>query len=280
MEDGDRRIIIISDTHLGTRGAPTPEALRPLWAGADELIVNGDLAQLHDPACRTVAARQVMRLQDLCEADGVTLTVLSGNHDPQLTDVRHLVLRDGLIFITHGDVLHPAISPWNGTDTPLHALNEEALAALDRPQRSALPGQLAAAQHAAHLNWDEPADAEGRPGLPARLREKARKAAATLWYWRTLPRRAAAFARRYAPDARFFIFGHIHRAGIWRFGDLTVINTGCWHFPFRPLVVRIERGRLSVWPVRWAGAGACGLRARPLAQYTLPAASPAHRAAA
>lgn len=280
MEDGDRRIIIISDTHLGTRGAPTPDALRPLWADADELIVNGDLAQLHDPVCRAIAARQVMRLQDLCEADGVTLTVLSGNHDPQLTDVRHLALCGGRVFITHGDVLHPAISPWNGMDTPLHALNEEALAALDRPQRSALPGQLAAAQHAAHLNWEVPAEAPGRPGLPARLRDKARKAAATLWYWRTLPRRAAAFAGQYAPEAGFFIFGHIHRAGIWRFGDLIVINTGCWHFPFRPLVVRIEGGRLGVWPVRRAGAGVYRYRDRPLAAYTLTAGSGDDRAAA
>jgi len=280
MEDGDRRIIIISDTHLGSRGSPAPEALRPLWADADELIVNGDLAQLHDPACRTAAARHVLRLQALCEEDGVTLTVLSGNHDPQLTDVRHLTLCDGRVFITHGDVLHPAISPWNGTDTVLHALNEEALAALDRPQRSALPAQLAAAQHAAHLNWEVPAHPQRQPALAGRLVENARKIAATLWYWQILPRRAADFAGQYAPEARFFIFGHIHRAGIWQFDDLTVINTGCWHFPFRPRAVVIESGRLSVWPVRPAGAGVYQFRDHPLAEYTLTATSSADRAAA
>lgn len=279
MEHGARRIVIISDTHLGRRGSPAPDALRPLWAGAGELIVNGDLAELHDPACRTAAARHVLRLQEMCEADGVTLTVLSGNHDPQLTDVRHLTLRDGLIFITHGDVLHPAISPWNGTDTLLHALNEEALVTLEQEERSALPGQLAAAQHACHMNWDmhdrpQPASAAGR------LAEKARKVAATLWYWRTLPRRAAAFAREHALDARFFIFGHIHRAGIWNFDDLVVINTGCWHFPFRPRVVTIDPMHLAVWSVHRTAGGVYELNNEPLAEHELALRPQADRSAA
>ena len=90
-----------------------------------------------------------------------------------------------------------------------------------------------------------------------------------LWYWRTLPKRAAHFARQHAPGARFFIFGHIHRAGIWHFDDLTVINTGCWHFPFRPRVVVIDRARLGVWPVRNSRTDACHLGDQPLAEYEL-----------
>ena len=68
-----RRTVILSDTHLAGngQGAGSADALRPLWQGADELILNGDTAELSHPTLRADAAREVMRIQDLCEEDGV-----------------------------------------------------------------------------------------------------------------------------------------------------------------------------------------------------------------
>ena len=100
------RIVIISDTHLGRPGgtARSAEALVPIWQNASELIINGDIAEIHHPAYRAAAAREVVQLQSLCEDHGTELTLISGNHDPYISDLRHLSLKNDRVFITHGDV--------------------------------------------------------------------------------------------------------------------------------------------------------------------------------
>ena len=249
-----RRTVILSDTHLAGngQGAGNADALRPLWQGADEVIFNGDLAELSDPRWRVDAARQVMRLQDLCEEDGVRLTLLSGNHDPLVTDRRFLRLCSGEVFVTHGDMLHPAISPWTSYAKQLRQLHQDALAQLESDDRAELDQQAMAAAHASNLKWDHLSEHKPeQPGKLARKADQARKIAKVLWFWHRLPKLAARFTQRYAPDARFFIFGHIHRAGIWRFGHQTIINTGAYHCPRNPHAVVIEDHTLSVYRVRY-----------------------------
>lgn len=249
----NRRTVILSDTHLAgnNQGAGSADALRPLWRGANELIINGDLAELADPKWRGDAARQILRLQDLCEADGVRLTLLSGNHDPLLTDRRFLRLCEGEVFLTHGDMLHPAISPWTSYASNLRALHEGALQQLELVDRAQLDQQAMAAAHASVLKWNQLAE-HPLPELgPIHGKiDHARKVAKVLWFWHRLPKLAARFAQRYAPDARFFIFGHIHRAGIWRFGEQTIINTGSYHCPKNPHAVVLQDQMLTVHRVR------------------------------
>lgn len=249
-----RRTVILSDTHLAGngQGAGSADALRPLWQGADELIMNGDIAELSHPTQRAGAAREVMRIQDLCEEDGVRLTFLSGNHDPLITDRRFLRLCSGEVFLTHGDMLHPAISPWTSYAKQLRELHEDALAHLDLMDRAQLDQQAMAAAHASNIKWDHLA--EHTPptlGPVANKFDKARKVAKVLWFWHRLPKLAAAFTQRYAPEARFFIFGHIHRAGVWRFGDQTIINTGSYHCPRRPHAVVLDDQTLTMHRIRF-----------------------------
>ncbi|MFK7961277.1 MAG: metallophosphoesterase family protein [Phycisphaerales bacterium] len=294
------RTIIISDTHLGrSRGsAGTPEQLRPLWAGANRLIVNGDLAELGDPHARARAARMVCRLQDLCDADGVELLVISGNHDPLLTDVRDMDLCDGSIYLTHGDVLHPAISPWTTHAAELEHWNRRALAMLSKQAKagakSDAESRLAAAQHAAHavaISHADDADERARtrradapdersPSRRQRLTRQARTAAVAMWSWHTLPRRAAEFMIEFRPQARFFVFGHMHRQGIWRFGERVVINTGSYGLPGKPRAVVLKGDRLAVHAIQRTNDGH-SLSARAIAEFPirpLPARQPRNAA--
>ncbi len=272
-----KRIVVISDTHLGKPrgGAGSPEALRPLWQGADRLIINGDVAEVNDALLRTEAARQVLEIEQLCEADGVELTLLSGNHDPLLTDRRSLELNDGEVYLTHGDVLHPAISPWTGHRDRLRFLNERTHNALDEEEASTSPGRLAASQYASHFTWDEMSrHHEPEPTGWRRWRDKALQVIRVLWYWHTLPKTALKFACRHAPEARFFVFGHIHRAGVWRRRGKVVINTGAYGFPFTPRAVVIEQGELTVWPVvKDASNQSYRLADKPVARFTLQRAA-------
>lgn len=266
-----RRTVILSDTHLAGngQGAVSADALRPLWQGANELVMNGDLAELSDPKWRVDAARHIIRLQDLCESDGVRLTILSGNHDPLITDRRFLRLCHGEVFVTHGDMLHPAISPWTAHAKQLRELHASALQQLELTERANLDHQALAAAHASNLKWDHVA--EHGPVRYSKLAgkiEHARKVAKVLWFWHRLPKLAAGFAQRYAPDARFFIFGHIHRAGVWRFGHQTIINTGSYHCPRNPHAVIIQDQQLAVHRVNFDGLNGHTLMDTP--RFTAP----------
>ncbi|QQE11015.1 metallophosphoesterase family protein [Planctomycetota bacterium] len=244
----------MSDTHMGRPKSAVwgPKALQPLWNRMDatDLIINGDVAELHDPRYRALAARQVLELQELCQQDGVKLTMLSGNHDPHLTDMRHLSLYKGEVFLTHGDIIHPAISPWNDYAVHLQELHEHAKACLADDEQSSIESQMLAAQHASHLKWNEFAADEKPKSRIAQFESTIGSAMKVLWYWNSIPKMAANFAAKHVPKSRFFIFGHIHHSGIWENNGRVVINTGSFDFPKRPRVVVIKRDQLSVWKLK------------------------------
>ncbi len=290
--------MILSDTHLAKagRGAHSAAALRPLWQGAAELIINGDVAEVADERLRGPAARQVMELLRLAEIDGVRVTLISGNHDPLLTDRRYLRLAQREVFLTHGDILHPAISPWTDHGKHMARLHADAVMSLDPSKARDIDAQLAACKHASVIQWDEFVTRPHKPGVLARcvphrvrhpLGQKAalaRKLVKAAYYWHTIPKRAMGFARRFAPESRFFVFGHIHRAGIWidpgagpDGQDRIIINTGAYQNPRNPRAVVIEGQALSVWPVVFNTAGH-RLGPEPLAEYQLNTRAVARRA--
>jgi predicted phosphodiesterase len=272
-----QRTLVISDTHMArpqhVGHAPGAEQLRPLIAsGIDRLIVNGDTAELHHVTMRADAARQVLRLFELCEEHGVELTLISGNHDPHLTDLRHLFLHDGAIFLTHGDVLHPAVAPWSEDADFTRRAVADALASLDDDARHRLEARLAAFQHVSHLSWlnldrmvraSHPfLDLLGRPAAVIRM----------LHYWAILPRLAHRFVAEHAPHARYFLFGHAHRPGVWKRDGRVLINTGSFSLPGRPRGVLITPEALAVHAVVRHGHD-YHLAQRPLARFALSAPS-------
>jgi len=251
----NNRVVILSDTHLGLRNRETcfVRALRPLWRGATHLVLNGDVAELQHPTLRARAARAVLALCDHCERDNVTLTLLSGNHDSHLSDLRHLHLANGRIFVTHGDALHPAIAPWCTSSRQLREAHDQALAAMPLASRTTLEGRLAAVQHATHMQWSECKFVPRNRSLQLLISRPWR-----IWwliqYWRRYPGLADRFADQHAPDARFVVFGHTHRQGTWVLGRRVIINTGSFAIPGRPRAVVIEPKHLAVYRIhRCAG---------------------------
>lgn len=266
-------VAIFSDTHLGRRrwGLPAADVLRPLWQGATHVVVNGDVAELHHPAYRARAAREVLRLQELCEADGVTLRLLSGNHDPYLSDVRHLHLAAGRVFVTHGDALHQAVAPWSPTAGILREAHEAALAAFSPETRGHLESVLRASQHAAAAEWQLLEEQASHSNLREMLL-RPWTWAQVLWYWHQFPRLAESFAATHAPQASCFIFGHTHRRGIWRFGERVIVNTGSFNFPGRPYLVLVEDSGVGIVDVRWRRRARRYEPGQTVAEIPLPAA--------
>lgn len=263
------RIVILSDTHLGrpSCAALSAQALRPLWCGASHLIVNGDLAEVHHPQHWVQAAQQTMHLLDLCEQDSVALTLLSGNHDPFISEVRHLHLADGQVFVTHGDALHPAIAPWSPAAGRMRKAHEEALAAIEPESRNHLESRLKASQHASHAEWTQ-LEKEASHSTVRGMLLRPWAILQVLHYWMVFPRVVSRFVQEHAPHARFAVLGHTHRPGIWTINNRVIINTGAFGFPGRPRAVCLDNGRLEVWPIRCRG-GLYEFGSRPLVEYQL-----------
>jgi UDP-2,3-diacylglucosamine pyrophosphatase LpxH len=262
------RFIILSDLHLGREPQlMRPEMLRPIWRRGDHLIINGDFAEVHDPRYMDAARRMALELEDLCEADGVTLTLLAGNHDPSLTDRRHLFLAGGEVFITHGDAVNPAIAPWCSTAPIVLSAYEEAMASLPVETHASLEARLIATRTAATVKWEKMRHQIGWIGSQALLL-RPWAFVQIFAYWMTFPREATRFARQFAPDARFIIMGHTHRQGVWRVGGRTLINTGAYAFPARPRGVIIEGRSLEVVRLSRTPRGFAP-HAPPIARFTL-----------
>jgi len=270
------RTLILSDLHLG-RGpelpvAETIEALAPLWEDVDRLVLNGDSAEIHHPRTWGRAARCFMQLIDRCEEDGVDLVVLSGNHDPWLSDRRHLTLAGGAVLVTHGDVMHPAVAPWSPAAGRMRQAHARAVANLPQEIRHRLEGRLLASQHASFAEWEDERTLQREAGGSTITNMLLRPWSflQVLHYWHVFPRLAADFAAEHLPDARVIVTGHTHHPGLWRVGDRTVLNTGSFIAPTRPRAVLVEGGTISLHRVARSGS-AWTRDPRPLGTIAVPA---------
>jgi predicted phosphodiesterase len=242
-----RTTLIISDTHLGRPGKATAAMLRPVWQGVDELVINGDAAEVQIPWLRAGAVRELEKLEDLTRRDGVRLTLISGNHDAYLTDRRYLELSGGDVLVMHGDALHPAVAPWTRSAKAMHKLTARALADADPDERDTLRTRLAVAQHVGHSEFLEEyvLSSRGEGGVWHAIR-RPWEVPRVLAYWRQEPGLALRFIERHTPRTKFLILGHSHRAGVWQRGGRTIINTGAFTFPGRPWCALVSDDTLRV----------------------------------
>lgn len=238
------KTLIISDTHLGKPGRATATALRPIWQGVDELVINGDAAEVQVPWLRSAAARELDQLERLTQEDGVKLTLISGNHDAYLTDRRCLQLASKHILVMHGDALHPAVAPWTHTAKTLADRTRREIA---NATNNDLATRLDIAQHVGHSEFLREYVISGRGDRTIRrLLVRPIEVPLVLQYWRNEPALAEQFMKRYVPQAKVLIVGHSHRRRVWKRGERTIINTGAFTFPGRPQCVLHHGDTLSV----------------------------------
>jgi len=239
---------ILSDVHYGERASEVTDLrqLDPLLAGAAAVVFNGD----------TIDTRPhpQVGLVDRLKADvaawlrGRPATLLTGNHDPEITATHHLDLAGGIVFVTHGDIAFDNIVPWS----------------ID----AALVGQLVARERAAFptLTFDDLLVAHRRAGwrIPRRLQSDVPPLQAlgnfladTVWpplriprilrAWAQLPARLGNLAAAHRPQARCLIAGHTHLPGVWTRPDgRVVINTGSYCRPLGRLVVDVTVDQVIV----------------------------------
>jgi len=262
---------IFSDLHLGDRGCRVRslQQLVPLFDGADALVLNGDsldtrpgpvhLAATALTAANADTAAQRAGFLDFLAHRAPPTTLLTGNHDPDISAQHTLDLADGIIFVTHGDILFDDIVPWS-RDVPLmRKLLARELAALPPAGRTQLDLRLAAFRRVC-ARVPQRHHSERNPLLYAVgvLADVAwpTRTLAVLRAWRETPALAAAFLRLHRPRARFLLMGHTHRPGIVHApGGLTVINTGSFCAPSSCCAVDLTAEKLILRRIVSHGGG-------------------------
>jgi predicted phosphodiesterase len=250
---GSPIIRVLSDVHYADKSSRVRnlEQLRPLFAGATSLVFNGDTLDTRpsDHPGETEKARR--EIQEFLQSAGIPFTLLTGNHDPDLSAVDSLEFADGQVLVTHGDVLFDNIVPWSKHAHMIRTKVIAALAALPEGESSQFEGRLKAFR-VVSASLPQTHQMEKNP-----FKHAIRLAGDTVWpphrffsmvsAWNEAPERAATLARRHRPKARFVMIGHTHRPGVWKTpSGVVVINTGSFCKPFGAMSVDITPDKVRV----------------------------------
>ncbi|MFH1497341.1 MAG: metallophosphoesterase [Verrucomicrobiota bacterium] len=266
------RIRIFSDLHFGDPCSTlrSLEALTPLFGDADELIFNGDTLD----TVVTGENRPLQTARAFFAALDRPVTLLSGNHDPDISGHAELSVRDDRVWITHGDVLFPNVAPWSHYAAQIPRRLAELATGIPPADLVLIETRLRLNRIASGEIIEPPAFFD--PSPLARLRRLAHvlfpptRPLAMLRAWRETPRLAAGLAREQRPRARVVVLGHTHHPGVWSVSGsprITVINTGSFTRPFGAAFVDIHEERVRVTRIKHHGAT---LRpGRVLADFTL-----------
>lgn len=246
-------IRILSDLHYGDRGSRIRSlpSLTPLFEGASSLLLNGDTVDTRlgpDPAATAELRRAVL---DFFSRSAPPTTFLTGNHDPDISSCHTLDLAGGQIFVTHGDIIFDDLVPWGQDATFARQQLREQLAALPAEVRDLLDSRLAVYRRVAAM-IPQRHQSERNP-----WKYTASYIKDTVWpphrvlrvlrAWHRAPGLAAELTRRYRPQARFAVIGHIHHPGYWRMPNgVTVLNTGSFGLPLGGCVIDVQADRVTL----------------------------------
>jgi predicted phosphodiesterase len=256
-------IRILSDLHYGDRASRVRSlaALIPLFGGADRIVFNGDSLDTRIPPSSQRTPHLHRHFLEFIHQEVPGAILLTGNHDADISDVHHLDLLGGIVFVTHGEILFEDLVPWSREQPEIGELYRQQLAALPAAERNRLEARLDACKRACvQLRFVR----DPQPRGPWR---RTMQTAATFWpprrtfamirAWRELPARVAAAVRCHRPRARFAIVGHTHLPGVWYQPDVVVINTGSFCPPFGGYAVDVSPEEVVVRRVRQQGRQFC-----------------------
>jgi len=226
-------IRIFSDIHYGDRASSLTSlaAITPLFEGATQIVLNGDTLDTRpsrNPAATLAAKDHVL---DYFQRNAPPTSWLTGNHDPDISDLHALELAERSVYVTHGDILFENIVPW-GRDVEVltKRINAE-LGRLSSSDREILANRFAAVRcvcatipqrHQSERNavkyaWGFIRDTAWPPFRILRV----------LQAWRETPARVERLLERFRLPAKVFVMGHTHRLGITRTSaGVTIINSG------------------------------------------------------
>ncbi|HEY3320004.1 MAG TPA: metallophosphoesterase [Planctomycetota bacterium] len=250
------KTLILSDLHFGISTSKVDallERIRSLSRDYDQVILNGDTLDRYEaPACEPRAERLLQQVTDACRCGGADPILISGNHDPAISNTSHIYLESSQTLVFHGDCLTDCTHPTRKSDQDLRVMLQQHWQEIGRRPENFLDLVAAYRKVQARFLRENPQIKEPRStfGYIATILVPPRKPFDVFLYWWRVPGLAAALARTYPQPVRHVVIGHSHRAGRWNFGDLEVFNTGSFMPLSLPCVVSVEDAQVSFVPLR------------------------------
>ena len=245
---------ILSDLHLGhdMSTVRSVASLRPLITGAARVIFNGDTLQERAEPFEERSRAMVTELQEMCREEGAEAVFLRGNHDPTAWPLELVDLLEGQVTVTHGDVWLRLISPWSREIRQYGPVMEAIHAEYDGVARRDLAVRFEILRRCRLALPPSETRQRGhslaaRTGLFFREIWPPRRPWEVLKVYAQLPALAMEFVREFRPRSRVLLFGHTHRAKVWRRGGCLLVNTGAFVTFAQPAMVEIDQGILTAW---------------------------------
>ncbi len=248
-------IRVFSDLHLGHPGSRITHIsqLEPLLEGAATVVLNGDTAELKHSKLIPQGRALLADLKDLALQRGIQVTYLTGNHDPTISDVDHMTLRDGAVSILHGDAFFRYLSPWSRKLKTMKIAMDLIHTDFSNEELDQLGGRLEYARRCREVTPGYENEFQSGPLGPLRTLISFAWPPHRPWnilkVWLTAQEDADRFARRYLEDSRFLLFGHTHRPGHWERNGRVLINTGGFLSRAPARLVEISEGSLHLFEV-------------------------------
>ena len=244
---------ILSDLHVFDSQTQIRDLrqLDSLLVGVKTLVLNGDSCEMR----RGVAMPDVPGLKKFFRERVPEVIFVTGNHDPDISDIHELLLSDDRVWVTHGDVCFDDLTPWSRQRPELRRIMRELLARESPEEGRTLAAKFRLAREATRMvgsNLD-PA-ATGWKAQLARAWDSffpPQQVFAMFQAWRELPLAAARLARAHRPAVQVVVTGHVHFPGVWgRSPGPTVINTGSFFSPLGGHLVDVVNDRVEVRRIR------------------------------
>jgi predicted phosphodiesterase len=245
---------VLSDLHLGHPASRIGEvgSLRPLLEGAATVVFNGDSCEQAYSKWRGPAEQMLDELRGLCLEMGIQPVFLTGNHDPDISDVGWIDL--GGVFVSHGDMVFRSAAPWSFE----FLRNREKINKIlrERPDTGAPRNDLAYRYETAlqlHAAMRPEGGSRSGGGYLLSGLWPPRRCFALLRAWATMAGEAERFLSRYRPEARAFLCGHFHRPGVWERKGRIICNTGSFMQRMSALVAEVAGPALVIRRVEASG---------------------------
>ncbi len=241
------KTLILSDIHFCKKPSKVTSAkqLRTLWDSCDRLVLNGDTTEAHSSRYSCESKERAAELIELANSDGVSTTLICGNHDPISSEHDYIWCWDKTVLVFHGHAAFPKIAPWSWRSPLVYKARMKYL----KETGDGFHEQLLAVRRASHDSASG-VFSSNRPSLPKMLLLACPAAIRVFYGWQRFPSLVSSWANQYAPTSRFIITGHTHHAGIWKRDERVIINTGCFGFPSHPRAVIIDEDTLSIFRLK------------------------------
>ncbi len=241
------RVLILSDLHLGNKASKAPSLLEGLAKLAhlhDRVILNGDTLDRYESVERLpYVVSHLETIKSACVSRSGPAEIITGNHDPAISDLHWLYLKESRTLVFHGDCIADVTHPSDKNEGLLAAYVRKHWASIGgRPNTFSELADTYRRLQGEHLRNFPRIEPGSSFRYLTRLLYPPRRPFDVLRYVFNAPRLAAELAPTHHEPVEHIVVGHTHRPGTWKINGRTVMNTGSFMPLSQPSAVVIEKG--------------------------------------